>query len=159
VTVNGRWRGRTPLTLNALKFGSYNIRVILPGFGVAREDVALSAANPVRTVAVRLQRTATAPPAAPARSATPARGAETAPARQAAGSALTGSIYVDSRPSGARILVDGRLAGTTPARIPEVSIGSHVVRLELAEHRAWTVSTRVAAGEETRVTGSLERIP
>ncbi|MEN3339209.1 MAG: eukaryotic-like serine/threonine-protein kinase [Acidobacteriota bacterium] len=159
VTVNGRWRGRTPLTLNALKFGSYNVRVILAGFGVAREDVALSASNPIRTVAVRLQRTGTAQPAAPARSATPARGAQTAPARQAPGGALTGSIYVDSRPSGARILLDGRLAGTTPARIPEISIGSHVVRLELAEHRPWTVSTRVAAGEETRVTGSLERIP
>ena len=73
--------------------------------------------------------------------------------------ALTGSIYVDSRPSGARILVDGRFAGTTPARIPEVSIGSHVVRLELTDHRPWTASTRVSAGEESRVTGSLERIP
>jgi hypothetical protein len=65
---------------------------------------------------------------------------------------------VDSRPRGASVLIDGKPAGTTPARIPDISIGSHVVRLELADHRAWTVATRVAAGEETRVTGSLERV-
>ena len=44
------------------------------------------------------------------------------------------------------------------ARIPDVGIGSHVVRLDLAEHRPWSASARVAAGQETRVTGSLERI-
>jgi hypothetical protein len=158
VTVNGRWRGRTPLTLNALKFGAYNLRLVLPGFSVAREDVALSVSDPVRNIAVRLQRTP-APAATPARTAPPAAAAQAPPARSGAGGALTGSIYVDSRPSGARVLVDGRVAGTTPARIPEVSIGSHVVRLELTDHRPWTVSTRVAAGEEARVTGSLERIP
>ena len=34
----------------------------------------------------------------------------------------------------------------------------HASRLELTDHRVWTSSTRVAAGQETRVTGSLERI-
>ncbi len=159
VTVNGHWRGRTPLTVNALKFGPYSVRVILQGFSVAREDVALSASNPVRTLAVRLQRRGAAPPTSPARPAAPARRAQTPAGRPGAGGALTGSIYVDSRPSGARILLDGRPAGKTPARMPDITIGSHVVRLELTDHRPWTVSTRVAAGEETRVTGSLERIP
>ena len=78
---------------------------------------------------------------------------------RAPSASFTGSIYVDSRPRGARVLIDGRFAGTTPARILDVTIGSHVVRLELADHRSWTVSTRVAAGEEARVSGSLERIP
>jgi protein kinase-like protein/PEGA domain-containing protein len=157
VTVNGRWRGRTPLTLDALRLGPYSLRIVLPGFGVERQDVTLSASEPVRNVAVRLQRSAPAPAAA-RRPASPTRSAEASPTRTGGGS-LTGSIYVDSRPSGARILVDGRLAGTTPARVPEVTIGSHVVRLELTDHRPWSASTRVAAGEETRVTGSLERIP
>ena len=69
-----------------------------------------------------------------------------------------GTVYVDSRPRGARVLIDGRLAGTTPALLPDVSAGSHVVRLELEDHKAWTTSTRVAAGQRTSVTGSLERI-
>jgi eukaryotic-like serine/threonine-protein kinase len=159
VTVDGRWRGRTPLTLNRLKFGSYNLRVIAPGFAVSREEVTLSADEPTREVALRLERSAPAArQAAPARrGAAPARADASAP-RSVVSGPFSGSIYVDSRPRGASVLIDGKPAGTTPARIPDISIGSHVVRLELADHRAWTVATRVAAGEETRVTGSLERV-
>jgi hypothetical protein len=47
--------------------------------------------------------------------------------------------------------------GTTPISIPDVAIGSHVVRLELSEHRSWSAVTRVSAGKQERVTGSLER--
>ncbi|MEP6593577.1 MAG: PEGA domain-containing protein, partial [Acidobacteriota bacterium] len=155
VTVDGRWRGRTPLTLNRLKLGKYSVRVVATGFAVTTEEVTLTGAAPSRRVAVRLARTTPSPRPPPARPATPARSAE----RTTPANAFAGSVYVDSRPRGARILIDGRAFGTTPARIPDVAIGSHVVRLELAEHRAWTVATRVAAGEETRVTGSLERIP
>jgi hypothetical protein len=39
-----------------------------------------------------------------------------------------------------------------------MSLGMHVVRLELADHQPWTVNTHVVAGETARVTGSLERI-
>jgi hypothetical protein len=48
--------------------------------------------------------------------------------------------------------------GTTPASIPDIPIGSHVVRLELPDHKVWTSATRVSAGQQARVTGSLERI-
>jgi hypothetical protein len=41
-------------------------------------------------------------------------------------------------------------------RIGEVPIGSHVVRLELPDHRAWTGTATVVSGKEARVTGSLE---
>jgi serine/threonine-protein kinase len=164
VTVNGRWRGRTPLTVEGLKFGEYSVRAVLPGFAVGREDVTLSASEPSRNVAIRLQREVAAAPQAGGvrprpRPGVPVRDVDEQPAHPALVTPFTGSVYVDSRPRGARIVIDGKMVGTTPARIPEVTIGSHVVRLELPEHRAWTVATRVAAGEETRVTGSLERIP
>ncbi len=159
VTIDGRWRGRTPLRLDKVKLGKYSLRVVAPGFAVSREEVTLTTAAPSRTVALRLEREAPAARAPASPPGRPARQPERPAARATPSSAFTGSVYVDSRPRGARILIDGRLAGTTPARIPDVAIGSHVVRLELAEHRAWTVSIRVAAEEETRVTGSLERIP
>lgn len=157
VTVDGHWRGRTPLTLDGLRFGSYSVRVVLPGFAVAREEVTLSASEPLRNVALRLQPGGPVPQRAPASPGATARGAA-APAIRP-GAPFTGSIYVDSRPRGARIMIDNQFAGTTPVRIPEITIGSHAVRLELPDHRPWSVSTRVSAGEETRVTGSLERIP
>ena len=58
----------------------------------------------------------------------------------------------------AQVILDGKFMGTTPVRIPDVRIGSHVVRLRLEDHRDWTTSTRVTSGQESRVTGSLERI-
>jgi serine/threonine-protein kinase len=162
VTVNGTWRGRTPLTIDALGFGPYSVRVVQPGFVAADEAVTLSAREPTRTVSVRLQRgaargSATESAARRPGRATPGVSARPAP-REPAPSSFAGTIYVDSRPRGARVLIDGRPMGTTPASIPDIPIGSHVVRLELPDHRAWTTSTSVAAGEQARVTGSLERI-
>ncbi|MCA1561595.1 MAG: PEGA domain-containing protein [Acidobacteria bacterium] len=150
VTVNGRWRGRTPLTLKELPFANYSVRVVRPGFATSTSQVALSAQDASRTLSLRLQRAAAAAPA-PARGA--ARGAAPAPSAP-----LTGSLYVDSRPRGARVLLDGREIGTTPVRVADVRIGSHVVRLELADHSVWTTSTRIVAGADNRVSGSLERI-
>jgi hypothetical protein len=166
VMVNGDWRGRTPLTLSALKFGSYSVRIVQPGFATAREDVKLSAAEPSRALSFRLQRAvaAVSPPAGRvAVPAGPPAGRVAAPAgppagRAAAPAPMVGSIYVDSRPRGARIVIDGRVLGTTPARIPDIRIGSHVVRLELPDHRVWTTSTSVTAGQVVSVTGSLEPI-
>jgi hypothetical protein len=156
VTVNGKWRGRTPLTMDALQFGPYAVRLVQPGYTVAREDVTLSAADPARTLSFGMQRE----PTATTRGRSSGRAtAESEPRRPSVSrSPFFGTIYVDSLPRGARVLIDGRQMGTTPASIPDLAIGSHVVRLELADHRAWTTSTRVTAGQETRVRGSLERI-
>jgi hypothetical protein len=146
VMVNGEWSGRTPLTIDKLALGAYSVRVVQDRYVSETQDIRLTAGQPARTLTFRLERT-------PARAAaTPPR----APASQA--SPMTGSIYVDSRPRGARVLIDGKAVGATPISVPDIRIGSHVVRLELDDHRPWTTSTRVSAGDTTRVTGSLERI-
>jgi hypothetical protein len=150
VTLDGDWRGRTPLTLDQLPFGSHEIRVVMSGYEVARESVRLTADSPSRTLTVPLRRSA--PARTPGAAAAPPRGQAAKP------QSFTGSIYVDSRPRGARVLLDGKPVGTTPLRIPDVSIGSHIVKLQLADHSDWTTSTRVVSGQEARVTGSLDRI-
>ena len=71
--------------------------------------------------------------------------------------AFTGSLFVDSRPQGASVLLDGQNVGRTPLRLATVKIGTHVVRMELPEHRPFNSVARVTAGQEVRVTGSLER--
>jgi hypothetical protein len=167
VTLNGRWRGRTPLTLDDLPFRRYDVRVVQPGFVPATEAVVLSADTPARSLSLRLEsqsaaretrpaapRGGTPPRPPPPRNATPAPPARDEPAS----SVYTGSIYVDSRPRGARVSIDGRPVGVTPLRVDDVRIGTHVVRLELPDHRLWSTTARVTAGQEQRVTGSLERI-
>jgi hypothetical protein len=141
VTENGTWRGRTPLTLENLPFGSYAVRVVQPGYAPSREEITLSARAPSRTFSARLERTATAAPPAPSPS-TPAT--------------FTGSIFVDSRPRGATVTVDGRNVGQTPLSVPDVKAGSHVVRIEMNGKKPVMANPRVIAGKTERITVSLE---
>lgn len=148
VVVNGRWRGRTPLNVEKLPFGKYVVRIVQTGYVTAQENVILNASDPMRTVEVRLNRDQ------PARQAARPTPTQTTPAS----AGFTGSIYVDSRPRGARVFVNNKPVGNTPLSLPDVPIGSHVVRLELPDHRTWSSSTRVTVGQTVRVTGSLERL-
>ena len=152
VTINKQWRGRTPLTLNDLPLGTHEVRVVREGYVVSEQDVTLSERTRNRTVSVQLKRD----------SPTPARGSNVTrkppPAKPAAPQSFVGEIYVDSRPRGARVFLGGKMVGVTPIRIPDVAIGSHVIRLQLEGHRDWTTSARVVAGAEARVTGSLDPI-
>ena len=146
VSVDGKWRGRTPLTLDKLAFGSHTIRIIQDGYRVDQHVVPLSAQSPSRTVAAKLQRLPG--PAAPAPAATAAATPATGP----------GSLYVDSRPRGARVMLDEKFVGVTPLQLPEVPAGRHAVRLELADHQPWRTTATIISGRDNRVTGSLERI-
>lgn len=154
VTVNGKWRGRTPLTLTALPFGTYVVRVVQDGFRVARKDVTLSARDASHTITARLDRNV--------RGGTlrPGSGQALRPGSgQGAAAAYSGSLYVDSRPRGATVLLDGRRVGVTPVTLAEVAIGSHVVRIEMAGRKPWTSTARVTAGKMERVTASLDDRP
>ena len=142
VSVDGKWRGRTPLTLENLRFGSYTIRIIQDGYRVERHVVPLNAQSPTRTITAKLERlpAATVAPRDPQ----PATGA--------------GSLFVDSRPRGARVLLDGKPVGVTPLQLQDISAGRHSVQLELADHQTWRTATTIVAGRDNRVTGSLDRI-
>jgi serine/threonine protein kinase len=101
-----------------------------------------------------------APPAARAsapRPVPPAVSAARKPAaRPSPRSATRGSIFVDSRPRAARVIIDGRFVGLTPLSIPELTLGGHSVRLDMAGHRSFSTRATVKAGEQTRVTAALE---
>jgi hypothetical protein len=71
--------------------------------------------------------------------------------------ASAGSLEVDSRPRGARVMIDGRPAGQTPLKVSAVSPGDHRVLIELSGHRRVTSTVKVVAGEQTRLAVSLEQ--
>lgn len=100
----------------------------------SRRSAARDASRPVRPLP---------PPASTAASGTAGR--------------FVGGLTVDSKPTGARVFLDGRLIGTTPLAVPGVSAGSHAIRLELDGYRRWSSAIRVVASEQNRVTASLER--
>ncbi|MXY24550.1 MAG: PEGA domain-containing protein [Acidobacteria bacterium] len=80
---------------------------------------------------------------------TPARPAPTAPTG-------AGSIYVQTRPPGAIVLLDGERVGVTPLLLPDVAAGPHEVRFELPGYLPWATDVAVAAEEQNRVGASLQ---
>ena len=145
--VNGRARGNTPLTLPNLAPGRYTVVFRRNGYEQERRRVTLSTSSPETTLAVSLQPTPGRKPAAPPASS-----------ETRAGAAQTARLEVVSRPAGARVIIDGREAGTTPLTAPALAAGQHTIRIELDGYRPWSTTVR-AAGAPLRVAASLERGP
>jgi len=80
-----------------------------------------------------------------------------APSTPASLGRFVGRLVIDSRPSGAKVYVDGKMVGNTPVEIGDVRAGEHVVRIEQDGYRRWSSSVRVVAAEQNRVTASLEK--
>ncbi|HXH06774.1 MAG TPA: PEGA domain-containing protein, partial [Vicinamibacterales bacterium] len=129
-------RGTTPLLLRNLPPGTYALRVVRAGYRPQTARVVLPAQAAERDVLFRL---------------------EEIPRPRPAG-VTTGSLYIDSRPRGARVLVDDRFVGATPVQVAALPEGPHRVRLELDGHRIWTTTANVVAGQVVRVSGSLEPV-
>ena len=137
VRVDGVNRGRTPLSLQDVAFGSHEVAISQAGFEGRTREVDLSVDAAVAAVSVDL---------------VPDRSTGTT----AAAGTGTGSLLVDSRPPGARVLVDGRAAGTTPVLVPDLAFGSHRVQIEREGYQTWTTMVALSSGERVRVAASLE---
>jgi hypothetical protein len=139
VLVNGKPRGRTPLALRDLALGSYTIRVARDGYAADERTLQLTARRPATSTTINLRPLS-------------ARGA-VADTTQRTGPGL---LNVQSRPAGARVFVNGRLAGSTPIAIPGLLAGDATVRIEKDGYVPWTATVRVSAGGQTAVRASLE---
>lgn len=133
VMISGRSRGTTPATVRDLPFGTYNVTVSRTGYRTKIQRVTLSRNQPARDITVDLVPSAPAPT-----------------------TATTGSVYIDTRPTGAQVTIDGRVVGTAPMRIPDLAPGSHTIRFDLAGHKSLTTTVVVRAGQQVPVRVSLE---
>jgi hypothetical protein len=68
-----------------------------------------------------------------------------------------GSISLESRPAGARILLDGKDAGKTPTTLANVKAGVHRLRFDLTGYKTLDTNVTVRAGQQERVTVTLEQ--
>lgn len=134
VRVDGRLRGRTPLVIRDLPLRVVRVTLQRDGYQPDDRRVALSAARPSVTVESALT---------PVKPATPAE--------------TTGTLVVESRPTGATVYVDGQAIGVTPLSLPDLAPGTRRIRLQLAGFSPWVTTAQVQAGTRTRVAASLER--
>ena len=169
--VNGRVQGQTPVVLRDLPFGSYVIAISRPGFQTVERELTLLPSQPVASVSVDLvpgEGVAAGPPSPPAptlpepasssssSSSTPERAPAVAGPAPGA-SAPTGGLFVASIPASARLFVDGRAYGSTPAGIPGLTPGPHTVRVEAPGYRTWEGRVVVVAGSRARVQATLQQ--
>ena len=136
VEVNGQSRGKTPLVLRDVALGSYTIRVAHEGYATEERTFQLTTRRPTFSSTINLR-----PAPAP-----------TAPEKSG-----PGGLTVQSRPAGAQVYVNDQLAGSTPLTIPDVPAGAARVRIELDGYQPWITTVRVNAGDQTKVSASLER--
>jgi glutaredoxin-related protein len=144
VFVDGRDVGRTPASVSDLPRGSHRVRVAQDGF-VTEDRRVVIAGTGSQALNLTLERPRAAgaakPPGAPVSATT---------------GTLTTQLKVESRPTNARVYVDGRLIGTTPLALEQVEAGEHNIRLELDGYRSWSTVVQIVEGQGTRVGASLE---
>ena len=157
VTVEGIDRGRTPLSLQDVPYGTHRVGIEAPGYELQTREVTLSAAATVAALSVDLVRGGVPPaaetlPPAPAEPSTPP-----APVIAGAGAGTTGSVLVESRPAGARVVIDGEHSGLTPIVVTDLPAGRREVRIEQDGYTPWVTVVEVPSLERVRVAASLDR--
>jgi len=154
VVIDGVWSGRTPFTKRGIPFGAHLIRVVLEGgYEPVNQRITLTPENASRELTFELRRRAGARSSQPS---TPVRRETARPAGTPAPSAAAdASLSISSRPTGARVYVDGRMIGSAPAKLAGLRAGSYHVRVELDGYQTWTTTVHVAAGQDARVAAPL----
>jgi len=133
VLVNGEERGSSPLLLEALPLGTYQVRIERRGFQAEELEAAITAEAPAASLDVALRPQAPAVPAAP----------------------RPAILRIRSSPSGARVAVDGRDVGVTPIERLQVDAGSRVVRVLRDGYLPWEDTFRARAGRTETIDAVL----
>jgi hypothetical protein len=119
VYVDGIYQGTTPLTIPQLAPGSHTVRLTLTGYSDYSVPVTITAGqNPLNIQLTQSQVPST-----------------------------TGSLAVSSTPSGASITVDSVAKGTTPNTIPDLSAGTHTVKMTKSGYVDFSGTVTVIAGK------------
>ena len=137
VAVDGRIRGRTPLSLSGMSFGLYHVEVSRSGFRSAERQIQISDKNVVSALGVTLVPL-------------------TSQSIENVNAPELGSLYVRSRPSGARVTVNGSRIGVTPFTV-SLPVGRHEIRIEDEGYRMWITNVEIGSARRTQVKASLER--
>ena len=134
VSIDGEDRGLTPLSLSEIPSGVYRIEVTVPGYATEQRTIEISPEETVAAISIEL---------------------EPSSDRDALLVAY-GTVFVDSRPTGAAVFLDGEAVGVTPLIVQEVIVGSHEIRIVGDGYRPWLSTIRVEDGQRSRVAASLE---
>jgi serine/threonine-protein kinase len=133
VLVNGEERGTTPLVLEQLALGLYQVRIETGGFQPEELETELTSEAPLSTLNVSLRPEPKPQPAQP----------------------QPAFFRIRSNPPGAQVVIDGRELGVTPLDRVRVETGSRVVRIVLDGFVPWEDTFRARAGRTETIEAVL----
>jgi hypothetical protein len=132
VTLDGAYKGRTPLTLNNLAATTHILQLDHAGYYDWKSTVEVPAGG-IRTISGTLN---------------------PIPASN------TGWIYISSSPGGAAVTLDGNPMGQTPysgsLKLDTIQAGDHTVALSLSGYNPFTTPTKVLANTVSEVSAILQ---
>ena len=173
VLLNRDTVGVTPLDVGALRPGAYQLVARKEAYAPVDTFVFIRDAQP-KQVALTLRRSPAERPEAPSEAppsedTPPARAAadEVSAEREAPGqpeaeqpeaepaAPTTGQLIATSQPPGARVTLDGTVAGTTPLTTSDVSAGTHEAVFTLEGYETVRRRVTVEAGQDAFVQADL----
>jgi len=130
ILLNEEEKGVTPMEIPSLPFGKYVLKLKLKGYDDSQQEVELSENITELNVPVTLTKT----------------------------QPQTGSIVVDSNPSGAFIVIQNRVLGTTPKTLSNQKPGNLDITLKKDGYQDFSGTVKVTAGKKATFSGSLEEV-
>ncbi len=131
VLLNEEDKGITPVELPELPFGTYILKLRSKGYQEVQQEVVLSADSPEFTVGpVVLEKVVP----------------------------TSGTLVVDSNPSGAFIIIQNKALGVTPKTLANQKPGTIDILLRKDGYRDFSGSVKITAGKKASFSGNLEEI-
>ncbi|MDO9325425.1 MAG: PEGA domain-containing protein [Methanoregula sp.] len=129
IYFNGNYRGSAPVTISEIWPGSYTIQAELNGYRTYTTTTSVSSGSR-SNVYCPLSPTDT-----------------------------SGSLYILSDPTNAKVVLDGVVRGTTPLTLNKLASGTHIVELDRAGYYDWKSTVDVPNGGTKTVSASLNPMP
>jgi len=129
IYLNGNYRGVAPVTINAVRAGSYSVSAEMSGYYTYSTTTTVYAGS-MSNVYCRLTQMVS-----------------------------TGGLYVTSDPPDAMVYLDASYRGRTPLTLNNVATGEHVIEMDLSGYYDWKSTVTVPAGGTRTVSATLSKIP
>jgi hypothetical protein len=145
VFMNSDAKGTTPATLTGIVPGTYTVLLKKSGYPDYTTSTAIIAGQ-VTTINADLTKGPQ-----PASTNAPAAPATTAPIPG------EGTLSVGTTPQGAQVFIDGVVRGMTPATIPGLSAGQHIVLLKLDGYQEFNTTVSIPDGKTAEFNTALAK--
>lgn len=129
IYFNGNYRGTAPLTIYDVWPGSYTIQAELNGYRTYTTTTSVSSGTRSNVYC----------PLSPIDT--------------------SGSLYILSDPTNAKVVLDGLYRGNTPLTLNNLASGTHIVELDHPGYYDWKSTVVVPAGGTKTVSGTLNPMP